>query len=552
VIFKERLMKRILSLSAGMLLLARVASAGAPPDAEIRKIIHDRLSGQTSIGIVVGVIDADGRRVIADGVLDAGDKRTLNGDTVFEIGSVTKVFTSLLLADAVQRGEVALTDPVAKFLPADVRVPERGGKKITLLDLATHTSGLPRMPANGRFDGPNPYATYTEKQLYEFLSGYQLPRDIGSKYEYSNLGGGLLGNALSRRAGMDYETLLRTRITAPLGMKSTTITLSDALKQRLAPGHDVSGTRVSNWDLGALAGAGAIRSTANDLLEFLAAELGYTKSPLAASMAAQLVPRLPTGAPALSIVLGWHVFLTPAGNEILLHNGATGGYRTFVGFERNKRVGVVVLTNISTDVDDLAHQILDPSQAPKIAQASRLVDPRVIEGYVGRYALTPSFIITVTHSGGRLFAQATGQQKFELAAEDDRNFALKGVDARITFEKDQLILHQNGADQRAKRLAADAPMPKERKEVAIDPAILDRYAGTYALAPTFSIVITREGNHLFGQPTGQPKSELFAEDEHNFFLKVVDAQITFETDAQGRATRLILHQNGDHPGKRIE
>jgi len=394
-------MKRILSLAAGVLFFAHSALAGAPPDADIRKIIHDRLAGQTSIAIVVGVIDADGRRVIADGVLDAGDKRPLNGDTLFEIGSVTKVFTSLLLADAVHRGELALTDPVAKFLPPDVKVPERGGKKITLQDLATHTSGLPMMPANITVtDAANPYASYTEKELYEFLSGYQLTRDIGSQFDYSNLGGGLLGNALSRRAGMDYEALVRTRITAPLKMKSTAITLSEGLKQRLAPGHDASGTRVSNWDLGALAGAGAIRSTANDLLEFLAAELGYTKSPLASAMAAQLVPRRPTGTPALAIALGWLISTSPAGNDVVWHNGGTGGYRTFVGFEPKKRVGVVVLTNTSTSVDDLGLELLDPSLSPKTAQTPAVtVDPKILETYVGRYALTPSFILTITRDG---------------------------------------------------------------------------------------------------------------------------------------------------------
>jgi CubicO group peptidase (beta-lactamase class C family) len=537
-------MKRILSLVAATLLLAGVALAGAPPDAEIRKIIHDRLAGRTSVGIVVGVIDADGRRVIAEGVLDAGDKRPLNGDTLFEIGSVTKVFTSLLLAEAVQRGEVALTDPVAKFLPSDVKVPERGGKKITLLDLATHTSGLPRLPTNSRFDGPNPYAGYTSKQLYDFLSGYQLPRDIGSKFEYSNLGAGVLGNALSRRAGMDYETLLRTRITAPLGMKSTAITLSDALKQRLAPGHDVTGARVSNWDLGALAGAGAIRSTANDLLEFLAAELGYTKSPLAAAMAAQLVPRRPTGAPGLSIALAWHVLTTPAGNEVVWHNGGTGGYHSFAAYDVKSRAGVVVLTNIAASIDEIGMQILDPSARPKPGHALVVVDPKVLGRYVGRYALTPDFIITVTHRDGLLFVQATGQQPFELSADDEKNFNLKGVNAQITFEGDGLILHQNGAHKPAKRILGG--------EVVLDPVILDRYIGRYELMPGFVIAVTREGKRLLGQATGQPPFHLFAEDEHNFYLVEVNARITFETDAQGRATKLILHQNGDHPGKRIE
>jgi D-alanyl-D-alanine-carboxypeptidase/D-alanyl-D-alanine-endopeptidase len=541
-------MKRILSLAAGTLLLAQIVFAGAPPDAEIRKLIHDRLAGQTSIGIVVGVIDADGRRVVADGALD--DKKPLNGDTLFEIGSISKVFTSLLLADAVQRGEVALTDPVAKFLPPDVKVPERGGKKITLQDLATHTSGLPRLPANLLpADAANPYADYTSKQLYEFLATYNLPRDIGSQYEYSNLGGGFLGHALARRAGTSYETLLRARITAPLGLKSTTITLSEALKQRLTIGHDESGKRVSNWDPGVLEGMYAIRSTANDLLEFLSAELGYTKTPLAAAMAAQLAVRRPTGTPGLAIALAWHIITTPGGQEIVWHNGATGGYRSFVGFDAKKRTGVVVLTNISASVDDIGLQILDPSQpkAPKVA-----VDPKVLERYVGHYQLAPNFILTITRNGDHLFGQATGQPKFEMTAEDERNFVVASAGARITFGNDQLILHQGGADEPAKRITGDVPPPKERKEVAVDPAILDRYVGRYELAPGFIIAITRDGSHLFGQPTAQQKSEIFAEDDHNFFLKIVDAQITFETDASGRATKLILHQNGDRPAKRIE
>ena len=162
---------------------------------------------------MVGVIEPQGRRVVAYGSLNQGDPRPLNGDTIFEIGSVTKVFTSLLLADMVQRGEVALADPVAKYLPADVKVPERGGRVITLVDLSTHTSGLPRMPSNFHPKDPaNPYADYTVEQLYQFLSSYQLTRDIGSQFEYSNLGGGLLGQALARRAGMDYEALVRSRI----------------------------------------------------------------------------------------------------------------------------------------------------------------------------------------------------------------------------------------------------------------------------------------------------------------------------------------------------
>jgi CubicO group peptidase (beta-lactamase class C family) len=179
----------------------------APSDSEIRQILSDRIDrDHQSIGIVIGVIEPSGRRIVTYGNLAKDDKRTLDGNTVYEIGSITKVFTSLLLADMVQHGEVVLTDPVAKYLPPEVKVPERGGKQITLEDLATHTSGLPRMPSNFTPKDPaNPYADYSVEQMYQFISGYQLTRDIGSQYEYSNLGGGLLGHALARRAGMSYR-----------------------------------------------------------------------------------------------------------------------------------------------------------------------------------------------------------------------------------------------------------------------------------------------------------------------------------------------------------
>jgi len=155
--------------------------APTPSDGEIRQILIDRIDrDRQGVGIAVGVIDAKGRRIVAYGSLAKGDRRQIDGDTVFEIGSVTKVFTSLLLMDMVQRGEVALTDPVSKFLPPNVKMPERNGKSITLADLSTQTSGLPGMPANMSPKDPmnNPYADYTVDRLYRFpgMATISLPR----------------------------------------------------------------------------------------------------------------------------------------------------------------------------------------------------------------------------------------------------------------------------------------------------------------------------------------------------------------------------------------
>lgn len=397
------------------------------------------------------------------GKFDADDKRAVDADTIFEIGSVTKVFTSPLLADMVQRGEAALTAPVAKYLPSGVKTPQRNGRQITLEDLATHTSGLPRLPSNLHpKDSANPYVDYSVEQLYEFMSGYQLTRDIGSQYEYSNLGGGLLGHVLARQAGIDYEKLVRSRICEPLGMRSTGITLSDEMKTRFAVGHDATMQRVAYWDLPTLAGAGALRSTVNDMLTFVGANLGYVKSPLAPAMAAMLAVHRPTGTPGLEIGLGCHI-LTHDGHEIVWHNGGTRGFRSFIGFERKTGAGVVVLSNAETSagIDDIGQHLLNPNaplyQPPK-EREQVAVDPKVFDGYVGQYQLAPNFVMTITRDGVQLFVQATGQPKLEIFPESDRNYFLKIVDAQITFETDSqaratgLVLHQNGMNQTARRI----------------------------------------------------------------------------------------------------
>lgn len=525
-------------------------------DAEIRNLLVDRIDkDHQSVGIVIGVIEPAGRRIVSYGNLAKDDKRPLNGDTVFEIGSVTKVFTSLLLADMVQHGEVALTDPVAKYLPPEVKVPQRGGKQITLEDLATHTSGLPRMPSNFTPKDPaNPYADYSVEQMYQFISGYPLTRDIGSQYEYSNLGGGLLGHALARRAGMDYEKLVRSRISKPLGMNDTAITLSPDMKARLAVGHDQGLQPVANWDLPTFAGAGALRSTANDLLTFLAANLGSTQTPLAPAMAAMLAVRRPTGIPNLEIALGWHI-LKQDDHEIVWHNGGTGGYRSFIGFDRKNGIGVVALSNTSTaaGVDGIGRHLLNSKLAlitPPKPHQEAVVDPKIFDGYVGRYELTPSFILSVTREGDQIFTQATGQPKVEIFPESEREYFLKAVDAQITFQTDNqgkatgLVLHQNGRDMPAKRIEGEPAPPQQHHEISIDPKLVDGYVGNYQLTANFILTVTREGNQLFVQATAQPKFEVYPEGEKEFFYKVVDAQITFETDTQGKAVALNLHQNG--------
>jgi D-alanyl-D-alanine-carboxypeptidase/D-alanyl-D-alanine-endopeptidase len=539
------------------------------PDKEIHKILTDRLGSQSEkAGIVVGIIEPAGRRIVAVGSYEKNSQRPLDGNTVFEIGSITKVFTSLLLADMAQRGEVALTDPVAKYLPSGVKMPERAGREITLEDLSRHRSSLPRLPTNLNegADPENPYAHYSVKQLYEFLSGYKLPRDIGAEFEYSNLGGGLLGHVLALAAGTDYETLIRKRICEPIGMRSTSITLSEDMKSRLATGHNDRFEPTPNWDLVTLAGAGALRSTANDMLLFLAAQLQSDRSSLKKAIAATQAKWMPAG-PGMEIGMGW--LKRPAKDSaVIWHNGGTGGYRSFAGFDLKAKTGVVVLSNAFTQagVDDIGFHLLDPAskllppdspqlQPPKERREITL-DPMILDTYVGKYELAPNIIMTITRKNNQLFAQLTGQGAAEIYPESETDFFYRVVDAQILFKTDAkgranaLVLRQLGRDQMATRIDTEADPIEEwfgHREQKVDSTIFKNYVGRYQLAPGMVFTVTQENARLFVQLTGQPQLEVYPESEREFFYKVVDAQITFEADGTGQATALILHQGGQNP-----
>lgn len=326
-----------------------IGSRLANPD-EIHDMLVQRIDVQRkSGGIVVAVITKKAREIISYGHFDATDPRVPDGDTAFEIGSVSKVFTSLLLADMVVRGEVKLSDPVSKYLPPSVHVPTRNGKQITLLDLATHYSGLPRMPSNFSWD-------YSAEQTYDFLNHYELPRDPGQRYEYSNFAVGLLGQILALRAGTNYETLLRTRITGPLQMSRTAIHLTPEMKADFIPGHGFGMGKAPAWEVPALAGAGGIRSTADDLLIFLAANMSILDSPLQPAMKKMLSVHRTSG-PGSEIALGW--FIATTRNGVVFHNGETNGYHAFLGYDPHRKIGVVVLSDSREPIDDIAWRIFN-------------------------------------------------------------------------------------------------------------------------------------------------------------------------------------------------
>lgn len=431
-----------------------------PPDSAILAIITQRVSEKRSAGIVVGVIDPDGRsRVVAYGDPGPGQP-PLDGNSVFEIGSISKVFTATVLAELVQDGKVHLDDPAQEYVPATVHLPTRDGKVITLANLSEQNSGLPRMPTNFHpADTANPYADYTVQQMYDFLDHYQLTRDPGEKFEYSNLGVGLLGNVLARAAGTSYEAMERERVWTPLGMTHTAITFTPWMKAHLALGHDEEGHVVENWDIPALAGAGAIRSTTTDMLRFLDANLHPERGRLERAMAFAHEERAPAG--NMMIALNW-LILRAGADTIIWHNGGTGGYRTFIGFEPSRKVGVIIMTNSGgAGADDIGFHLLDPALplTPAPTRRTAITLPAdVLAPYVGTYQLAPNFSLDVTLANGALYVHPTGQPTFQLWPESETEFFLKEVDAQLTFVRDSLggvtgaVLHQNGRDMPARKV----------------------------------------------------------------------------------------------------
>lgn len=403
-------------------------------------------------GLVVGMYDAGHTEVFGLGAMSAGDKRVPDGDTVYEIGSVSKVFTSLLLADAVSKGEVTLQDPLSKWLPKKIKAPSRDGKEITLEQLATHSSGLPRTPGNMDASSlKNPYAAYDKDKLFAYLNGRRLERAPGAKFEYSNLGMGVLGQLLADRAGKPYEALLSERITGPLKMSDTGVSLSADQSRRLAPPHR-DGLRTDNWEFGSLVGCGGVRSTVNDLLKLVDAHVNTEGSPIADAVKLASAKRRGIEDTKMSIGLGWQY----AEDQVTLcHTGQTGGYSAAVFICPSAKKAVVVLANgASTDIDVLCERLIQSMfgmavQPPDVRKTATL-SPAELDRLVGEYPSAVGLTMSITQRDGALFARLTDQQAMRVYPESATMFFYRDVKAELEFTLDaakratSVTLHQNG------------------------------------------------------------------------------------------------------------
>lgn len=310
------------------------------------------------VGVAIGVVDAEQAEFAGFGVVGPASA-TPDASTSFQIGSVTKVVTALLLADAVTRREVDLDQPLTSAFPG--AASHGSGRAIRLVDLATHTSGLPRLPPGLTRQAlqhrDDPYAAFTIDQL-ELALARPPKRPPGGTPRYSNYGAGVLGEALARLTSVPYDRLVNDRIAAPLGLQDTRVD-PDRSGSSTAVGHTRRGRPTPDWHLPALAGAGALRSSVRDLLVLLRAHLEPTSTPLETPVRMVVEPRAGLSRP-LAIGLGWHILERKDGGRWWWHNGGTGGFRSFVGFAPASRRAVAVLANDARAVDRIGQILLDP------------------------------------------------------------------------------------------------------------------------------------------------------------------------------------------------
>ena len=471
--------------------------------------------------------------------------------TKFRIGSMTKQFTAASILLLEERGKLHTDDYVKKYMPD----APAAWDKVTIYNLLTHTSGIPSFTSFPDYH-TSEATPATPKSLVDRFRDKPLEFQPGEKWNYSNSGYVLLGYLVEKISGQTYTDFVTDNILKPLGMNDTGYDSNSAIIPHRATGYSPGPKGPENAgyiDMTIPFSAGALYSTTHDLLLWEQALYGG-KVLSADSLKRMTTPYKQNYGCGLMIE-------TVKGHLRYEHGGGIEGFNTHMAYYPDDKLTVIVLANLNGGApDDIAGKLAAVVHGEKVVLQSERkqiqVPHDVMAKYVGNYELAPGIFITMSLDGDHFFTQLSGQPKFEVFGETETTFFLKVVDAQLTFETDNqgkvtdLVLHQNGRDQTAKR-TENGQGPKEHKEVAIDPEILDNYVGAYELAPNFILTVTREGDHLYTQATGQEKVEVYPESDHDFFLKVIDAQITFETDSQGHATGLVLHQGGDHKARRL-
>lgn len=529
----------LLSLALAVALVS--PSAHAMDNDSLTRKLSERLHGdRTGACLAAAVIDQQGvaRAVVC---ADPEAPRPWNADTAFEIGSVSKTLNALLLQQLIDAGKLGLDDPVQAHLPKGVSMPKHGDSPITLRHLLTHTSGLPSLAPSWQIRDPaNPYREIDRKALHKGLASITLSRAPGAQFEYSNLGAMLLSDIISRSADKPFPKLAAEQIFAPLQMASFVGKPPKGVV--VARGHSPNGAEVAAWDFDpALAGVGGVRASLNDMIHYVEAQIGRRESALDAVIERSQQPVNP--AEGRPMAMGW--MIAPLnGDKVLVHEGGTGGFSSFVAFRADHSRGVVVLSDTALTslggLSSMALHLLDesvPLGKPRVA-----VSPPVelLDKLVGDYRLQGAMKMSLRRKDGALEIQAEGQPAFAMGYDSAGDFYPLAFDAvlrpEVSGERAAFVWLQGGGATPATRIDASV--------AALDPATLSGYAGRYPLMPGFALKVFVEGASLMAQATGQGAFALDPAGDDVFRADAFGIEIRFSRDADGKVASLALHQGG--------
>jgi CubicO group peptidase (beta-lactamase class C family) len=479
----------------------------------------------------------------------------LKPDHVFRIGSVTKQFTSAAIMMLAEEGKLAVTDPITKFLPD---YPTQG-RTITIEHLLTHTSGIQSYTNMPKWRGTWRQDLSLEA-LIDLFKDEPMQFAPGEQWRYNNSGYILLGAIIEKASGKRYADFAQERIFTPLGMKDTRYDLTEELVARRAAGYDRTGDRIGNARYLSMTqphAAGALISTVDDLAKWDAAlTAGRVMKP--DSLARSFSPYKLASGNSTNYGYGWQISRYE-GREVQEHGGGIFGFHAYVVRIPADGVYAAVLSNVSAAEPGAG---LLARKAAAIAIGRPHADPAAVpltpeqaERYVGRYVTAPGARMTVSRDGNRLFVQGGEGAKNEIFLAGNDVFFVRGTFRRLAFQRDAsgsyVRIESDDWGPQPPAVRDNAP-DASRAEVNVDAAVLRTYEGEYELAPGFVMTVTVEGGRIMTQATGQQKVEIFPSSPTEFFVKAVNARITFVKDASGAITQLVLHQGGrDIPAKKI-
>jgi CubicO group peptidase (beta-lactamase class C family) len=546
-------------LSMSTLLAAPAAGAASPiSDTELSRYADELLTATYPAGQpgAVALVVRDGRTVLRKGygLADLELGVPLRPDMVFEVGSVTKQITAAAILMLQERGKLSVQDEITKHLPDYPAYGPTHGQKITLEHLLAHTSGIPSYTGTAEWLA-RVRDELTLPQVIDLFKDKPLEFAPGEKWAYSNSGYVLLGAVIEKVSGKTYEDFVEQEIFAPLGMtRSSYGSFSEIVPGRVR-GYEGGVRNARAVSMSSYHAAGALLSTADDLALWEQALAGG-KLLSQGSLDRMLTPVRVRSGLSTRYGYGWGIW-EYGGTRIAEHAGDIFGFLSQVLTVPSERLLVILLSNNpgqGPGPDLLSLRIAAKALGRPLEERRPVaLDARTLDDYVGVYRFDETLARVVTREGDRLFAQRTGGQKlpiFPLSAEE---FYYEETDTRVRFRRDAggkvvalAVQPRFGLDAEGAKTAE--PLPSERAEIRVDPAVYDAYAGVYELAPGLDLTVTREGDRIFVQPTGQEKVEIFPETRTAFFLKVTDAQIVF---ADAPATGLVFHQGGRQiPGKR--